>query len=176
MIVKNGTTDVTTYFALRDSTTRELKADITVTDIDLYYLADGAAMSSKADASALAAADSAHADNSAFNCGKGLYRIDWPDVFDGGVGKKIQLIVECAGVDTTVLEVELSPAVTAPTANQVAAAVVAHADFLKVLTHACGNVEMPDDDTVIFYAADGETEIMRWVWDRNTGKRTVIFP
>ena len=39
MLVKNGQTDVTTYyFALRDSTNHAPKTDVTVTDIDLYYV------------------------------------------------------------------------------------------------------------------------------------------
>jgi hypothetical protein len=112
MIVANGATDVTTYWVLRDSTLHAPKTDVTVTDIDLYYVEQGAAISAKADATALAAADSAHADNKAFHVGQGLYRIDWPDAaFDGGVGKHVILIVVCSGVDTTFLEVELSPAV-----------------------------------------------------------------
>lgn len=112
MIVKNGTPDVTTYFVLRDSTNHAPKTDVTVTDIDLYYVEELTAISTKADASALAAADSAHADNSAFHVGQGLYRIDWPDAaFDKGIGKKVILLVVCTGVDTTFLEVELSPAV-----------------------------------------------------------------
>src|SRR5574343_1770717 len=110
MLVINGTADVTTYFVLRDSSTGLPKTDVTVTDIDLYYLEQGAAMAAKVDATALDAADSAHADNKAYHCGQGLYRIDWPDAaFDGGIGKKAYLIVVCTGVDTTYLEVELSP-------------------------------------------------------------------
>ena len=112
MIVANGATDVTTYWVLRDSTAHNPKTDVTVTDIDLYYVEQGAAISAKADATALAAADSAHSDNKAFHVGQGLYRIDWPDAaFDGGAGKTVTLIVVCSGVDTTYLEVELSPAV-----------------------------------------------------------------
>ena len=110
MIVANGSTDVTTYFVLRDSTNHAPKTDVTITDIDLYYLEQGAAMAAKVDATALDAADSAHADNKAYHTGQGLYRIDWPDeAFNGGVGKRVYLIVVCTGVDTTFLEVELSP-------------------------------------------------------------------
>lgn len=112
MIVANGSADVTTYFVLRDSTNHAPKTNVTITDIDLYYVEQGAAISAKADATALAAADSAHADNKAYHVGQGLYRIDWPDeAFNGGVGKKAYLIVVCTGVDTTFLEVELSPPV-----------------------------------------------------------------
>jgi hypothetical protein len=118
MIKANGSTDVTTYFVLRDSTNHNPKTDVTVTDIDLYYVEQGEAIAAKVDATALAAADSAHADNKAFHVGQGLYRIDWPDAaFDGGVGKHVILIVVCAGVDTTFLDVELSPAVNVKQIN-----------------------------------------------------------
>lgn len=109
MQVINGTTDVTTYFVLRDSTNHLPKTDVVVTDIDLYYVKEGQAMSAKIDVTALAGADSSHSDGKAFHVGHGLYRIDWPDIFDVGVGKKVQLIGLCDGVDTTFLEVELVP-------------------------------------------------------------------
>lgn len=109
MQIANGITDVTTYFVLRDSTNHAPKTDVTITDIDLYYIEQGAAMAAKVDATALAAANSAHGDNQAYHVGQGLYRIDWPDAaFDGGVGKVVNLIVVCTGVDTTFLEVELT--------------------------------------------------------------------
>jgi hypothetical protein len=121
MIKANGSTDVTTYFVLRDSTNHNPKTDVTVTDIDLYYVEQGAAIAAKVDATALDAADSAHADNKAFHVGQGLYRIDWPDAaFDGGAGKHVILIVVCSGVDTTFLDVELSPAVDVVAINDVA--------------------------------------------------------
>lgn len=109
MLVKNGQADVTTYFVLRDSTAHEPKTNATITDLDLYYVEEVAAISAKADATALDAADSAHGDNKAFHVGQGIYRVDWPDeAFNGGIGKKVILIVVCTGVDTTFLEVELS--------------------------------------------------------------------
>jgi len=110
MIVTSGSTDVTTYFLLRDSTDHFPKSDITVTGLDLYYVKARAAISTKADATALSLATSAHADNKAFNVGQGIYRIDWPDAaFSGAAGSTVQLIVVASGVDTTVLEVEISP-------------------------------------------------------------------
>lgn len=116
MIVNNGATDVSMYFVLRDATTHAPKTDVTVTDIDLYYVEERAAISAKTDCTALAAADSAHTDGGAFNVGQGMYRIDWPDAaFDGGVGKRVNLIVVCTGVDTTFFEVTLSPAVNVTT-------------------------------------------------------------
>jgi hypothetical protein len=120
MIKANGSTDVTTYFVLRDSTNHNPKTDVTITDIDLYYVEQGAAISAKVDATALAAADTAHTDNYGFHVGQGLYRIDWPDAaFDGGAGKHVILIVVCSGVDTTFLDVELSPSVNVASINAV---------------------------------------------------------
>ena len=110
----NGSTDVSLYFVMRDATTHAPKTDVTVTDIDIYYQEQGAAQSAKADLTALAAADSAHADNKGFHCGNGLYRIDWPDAaFDGGAGKTVILVVVCTGCDTIYREIQLSPPVGA---------------------------------------------------------------
>ena len=110
----NGSTDVSLYFVMRDATTHAPKTDVTVTNIDIYYQEQGAAQSAKADLTALAAADSAHADNKGFHCGNGLYRIDWPDAaFDGGAGKTVILVVVCTGCDTIYREIQLSPPVGA---------------------------------------------------------------
>lgn len=126
MKVVNGTADVITYFVLRDSTNHAPKTDVTITDIDLYYVIEKAAISAKVDATALSAATDNHTDNYAFNIGQGVYRIDWPDTcFDGGVGTKCILIVVCSGVDTTFLEVELIG--THQTGDSYA--VVAHTDY-----------------------------------------------
>lgn len=114
MIVQSGKTNVTTYVHLDDSTTHAPNASVTVTDIDLYYVKELAAISSKVDCTALAAATTAHTDNKGFNIGQGVYRIDWPDAaFSGAVGTKVTLIVVCASIDTVFIEVELSPSVSA---------------------------------------------------------------
>lgn len=130
MIVRAGQTDVTTYFVLRDSTahapittpiTGTDQAADTATGIDLYYVVDGAAISSKVDAVSLGAADAAHADNKVFHVGQGLYRIDWPDAaFAGAAGTRVHLIVVCSGVDTTFYEQELSPAADVRQLNGIA--------------------------------------------------------
>ncbi len=90
-------TDVSLYFYVTDPN-RDPNTSPNVADYDLYYVEEGRAMSAKADVTALAAADSAHADNKAFHVGQGIVRVDFPDAaFDGGVGK----IVECIIVDMT---------------------------------------------------------------------------
>lgn len=110
MKIKNGSTSITTYFVLRDSTNHVPKTDITVTDLDLYYVEYRTAISAPViNCTALAAADSAYSSGGAFNCGRGVYRVDWPnECFNGGVGTRATLMVECSGVDTAFLDVELS--------------------------------------------------------------------
>jgi hypothetical protein len=142
MIIANGSTDVTQYFVLRDSTTHAPKTDVTITDIDLYYLEQGSAISAKVDATALDAADSAHADNKAFHCGQGMYRIDWPDAaFDGGIGKRVFLIVVCSGVDTSYLEIELSPAANVKAISDDATAADVMELFAEALDQSTGQVD-----------------------------------
>ena len=152
MLVKNGQTDVSTYFVLRDSTTHAPKTDVTVTDIDLYYVEELAAISAKADATALDAADSAHGDNKAFHVGQGMYRIDWPDeAFNGGIGKKVNLIVVCTGVDTTYLEVELSaPADTVAVSGDATAADRLEATLDAMPSGAVVDDNDPDPTTLLF--------------------------
>jgi len=115
MIVQAGSTDVTTYFVLRDASDGTATTGATITDIDLQYVRSGAAPSAKVDATALAATDSAHADNKAIEIdgtdAPGLYRVDWPDAaFAAGVGEVV-LTVKLTDSFTEHLRVELSPPV-----------------------------------------------------------------
>lgn len=112
MFRENGSTSVTEYFVLRDSTTHAPKTDVTIADIDIYYQPSGAAQSAKADLTALDAADSAWDDNKGYHCGNGVYRIDWPNAaFDGGIDTEVILIVVCSGVDTEYLRVQLTASI-----------------------------------------------------------------
>ena len=115
MIVQAGSTNVTTYFVLRTAADGTATTGATITDIDLQYCRSGAAPSAKADATALAATNSAHADNKAFEIdgtdAPGLYRVDWPDAaFAAGV-REVILTVKLASSFIEHLRVELSPAV-----------------------------------------------------------------
>lgn len=115
MIVKAGSTDVTTYFVLRTAADGTATTGATITNIDLQYCRSGAAPSAKVDATALAATDSAHADNKAIEIdgtdAPGLYRVDWPDAaFAAGV-REVILTVKLASSFTEHLRVELSPPV-----------------------------------------------------------------
>jgi hypothetical protein len=111
MIVKKGSTDVTTYFALRLAATGVEATGLTITNFDLQYVRTRVAPSAKVDATALGATDSAHGDNQAIEIdptdAPGLYRVDWPDAaFATGVAEVI-LTVKCATVFTEHLRVEL---------------------------------------------------------------------
>lgn len=111
MRVVAGSIDVTTYFALRSTSTGDGATGLTITDFDLQYVRSGASPAAKVDATALGAANSAHGDNQAIEIDAtdqpGLYRVDWPDAaFAIGVRETI-LTVKCAGVYTEHLRVEL---------------------------------------------------------------------
>ena len=111
MRIYPGAVDQTTYFVLRDTTTGEGKTALDVTTIDLTYTRDRTAPAAKADATALAATDSVHADNKAIEVdttdAPGLYRIDWPDAAFATGAERVQLTVKAAGVYTETMEVEL---------------------------------------------------------------------
>mgnify|MGYP001607569197 CR=1 FL=1 len=115
MIVNPGSVDVSTYFSLRLTATGLEATALTITNIDLQYVRSGAAPSVKADATALAATDSAHTDNAAIEIdatdAPGLYRVDWPDAaFAAGV-REVILTVKVATCFTEHLRVELGPPV-----------------------------------------------------------------
>lgn len=112
MIVKPGSTDVTTYFHLRLAADGTDATGLTITNMDLQYVRSGAAPAAKVDATALAATDSAHGDNQAIEIDAtdqpGVYRVDWPDAaFASGV-REVILTVKCATVFTESLRVQLS--------------------------------------------------------------------
>jgi hypothetical protein len=123
MQVAPNSTDVTTYWKLTDPATGVPVTGLTITDLDITYTRDRAAVV-KADLTALALVDSVHADNKAIEVdatnAPGMYRVDFPDAaFAAGVAR-VQLGVNGAAIDPAVIECELSPwlkAVTGATVN-----------------------------------------------------------
>lgn len=98
MLVKAGSTNVTTYFHLRLAADGTDATGITITELDLQYVRSGATPAAKVDASALAATDTAHTDNSAIEVDAtdqpGLYRVDWPDAaFAAGVREVVLTVL-----------------------------------------------------------------------------------
>jgi len=117
MLVAGGSTNVTTYFAMRLTADGTAAINLTITDFDLQYVRSGVAPVAKVDATALAATDSAHGDNQAIQIDAtdqpGLYRVDWPDAaFAAGV-REVILSVKVATAFTEHLRVEIDGEVTA---------------------------------------------------------------
>lgn len=109
MIIKKGSTDQTLYFKLTTAAGAPATA-LTITDLDLTYIRD-LSVASKADLTALAAVDSSHTDNKAIEVdatnAPGLYRVDVPDAaFATGVNR-VQVVVNGAAIDPSVIECEL---------------------------------------------------------------------
>jgi len=82
-MIKKGSVNVTDYIYIGDSAAFTPETGITIADLDLQYVRNGAAPSAKVDATALAATDTAHTDNYMIEIDAtdqpGLYRVDWPD-------------------------------------------------------------------------------------------------
>lgn len=163
MKVTPGSTDVTTYFSLRLAATGAEATGLTVTNFDLQYVRSGAAPAAKVDASALAATDSAHADNSAIEIDAtdqpGLYRVDWPDAaFAAGV-REVILSVKCATAFTEHLRVELETVQTgdsfarlgAPAGASVSADIAASKAVLGALNDAAVDGDPTTTDTLMQY-------------------------
>ena len=113
MIVTGGSTDITTYFAMRLVATGADATGLTITDFDLQYVRTRTAPVAKVDATALAATNTAHTDNYGIEIDAtdqpGLYRFDWPDAaFAAGV-KEVILSVKHTSCLTEHLRVEIDP-------------------------------------------------------------------
>jgi len=100
-LIQKGSTNITDYVFVQDSSDGTPETGATITDFDLQYVRNGAAPSAKVDATALAGIDSAHSDNTMFEVDgtdqPGLYRVDWPDAaFATGVSQVV-CTVKAAG-------------------------------------------------------------------------------
>lgn len=111
--IKAGTTNVTTYFQLRNVADGTDATGKTITAFDLQYVRSGATPVVKVDATALAAANSAHADNKMIEVDSAdqpaTYRVDWPDAaFITGV-REVVLTVKHADIQTASLRMLIDP-------------------------------------------------------------------
>lgn len=139
ILITNDNNSNIIYFVFRDQTAGTVDTGVTVTNIDCYYIEDGALISAKFDVTAHANGDDPFDDEEGFHMGFGVYRIDFPDIaFDGGVGKRVQLIAidGDGGAFTEIMEVELSAPVNtvavaagAITATAIANAAIDNATF-----------------------------------------------
>lgn len=108
--VFKGATDQTFYFKLVDSAAGTPETGLTIANIDATYTRNRAA-AVKNDLTALAAADSAHADNKGIEVdgtnAPGLYRVDFPDAAFASGADKVILTVTCSGCDPAYLHINL---------------------------------------------------------------------
>ena len=111
MIITKGSTDVTTYVMLVDSAAGTPETGYTIANLDLQYTRNRETPATKADATALAATNTAHTDNYAIQIdatsSPGLYRVDWPDAAFATGADKVILVVSGTGLAPAVLHVEL---------------------------------------------------------------------
>lgn len=165
-IVRKNTTDVSVIMALVDPTTNGPLTGATITDLDMTYTRPGSAHV-KVNATALAAVDSAHADNKMFEVNStdaaGDYRIDWPDaVFADGVDSVSLVIQDADGNQVGRLDVSL---INLPTAGDGSVLVDHDTGGADNLTYLTGGGAGIDNATVkAFLKAD---------WD--AGNRTSAY-
>jgi hypothetical protein len=114
MIVKGGSTDVTAYFQMRLTAGGD-GTGLTIADFDLTYTRSGDTPAAKADAVALAAANTAHTDNRGIEVdptdAPGLYRFDFPDAAFAASVREVILTIKHADCFTESLRVEIQPLV-----------------------------------------------------------------
>jgi nitrogen fixation protein len=105
MIVKQGQTDVTTYFKLINATTGLPEVGLVAADIALEYIRDRD-LSIPIIAGDISRAQD-HEDGGIVGFSNGIYRVDWPDAaFASGVDK-VQLMVIGDDIDIAIMEAEL---------------------------------------------------------------------
>jgi hypothetical protein len=109
--ILKGSTDVTRYVMLRDSSAGTPETGYTITNLDLQYTRNREEPAAKVDAVALSDQDDAHTDNRSIEIdgtsSPGLYRVDWPDAAFATGADKVILVVSGAGLDPAVEEIEL---------------------------------------------------------------------
>lgn len=109
MIIQRGSTNVSTYHYIQDSSDGTAETGITVTGLDLQYVRDGASPSTKVDATA--GSLTAHSDNTVVEVDStdqpGLYKVDWPDAAFATGANKVIVTVSGSGFAPSHKEVQL---------------------------------------------------------------------
>jgi hypothetical protein len=139
-LIKKGSTDVTRYIVLGDSTTGAPETGYTITNLDLQYTRNRATPAAKVDAVALAATDTAHTDNRAIEVdatsSPGVYRVDWPDAAFATGSDKVTLVVTGTGLHPAVEEIQLVDFDPEDAFDPSTDTVILHADYDAAKTAA----------------------------------------
>jgi hypothetical protein len=157
-----------------DSSDGSPETGVTITDLDLQYTRYGEAPAAKADATALDATDSVHADNKMFEVdgtsSPGLYRVDWPDAaFAIGV-EGVLLVVSGTGFAPAVEDVQLTNEVVFSTGAAISQPPKDEPDGFTITK---GENEANDEDST--HVLDETTHDIEAINDGGTRKIDVYY-
>lgn len=154
--IDRGTTNVTRYVMIVDSSDGSPETSVTITDLDLQYTRAGEDPSTKADATALAATDTVHTDNKMIEVdatsSPGLYRVDWPDAAFAVGATDVILVVTGTGFAPAVEDIHLSVPIEFSTGAAISTPPKAATDGFVI---TWGENEANDEDST--HALDGTT-------------------
>lgn len=112
-ILPAGSTDVTTYVKIRLAADGTGATGLTPANFDLQYVRYRESPSTKVDATACAATNAAHSDNTVIEIDAtdqpGVYRVDWPDAAFAPGAYSVVLTVKVATAFTEEIEIILEP-------------------------------------------------------------------
>ena len=122
MLISSGSTNVTTYFAMRLAADGTAATGLTETNFTLQYVRSGAAPSAASTATAgTAGGAAAHVDDSVVEPDAtdqpGLYRIDWPDAAFAAGAREVILTAKVATAFTEHLRCQIDAAVNIATVS-----------------------------------------------------------
>lgn len=178
-ITKNSV-DQRRYVVLADSSTGRPETGYTITDLDLQYTREGAAPSTKVDATALSSVSAAHTDNAAIELdatsSPGVYRIDWPDAAFASGADRVILVVSGPGLHPAVEDIQLvgfEPGnVSAPSGDRYCSETdiedIMSTHFTLETTNDDGSLNDDDDTKVLNAIVRAEQRIQQYALNRYT--------
>jgi hypothetical protein len=107
-IVKDST-DVTLYALLYNSVTWLPRPNANLGLMSYYYILDRQAIVGPTPAVVLASATAAHTDNGIYSCGRGLFRVDLPDLFSGAIGSRVNFLIDSSEILACNFSIEIIP-------------------------------------------------------------------
>ncbi len=164
-----GTTDVTRYVMIVDSTSGAPETGITITSLDLQYTRYGEAPAAKVDVTALGSTGADHDDNKMLEVdptsSPGLHRVDWPDAAFAIGAEGVLLTITGTGFHPAVEDIQLTSEVTFATG-----AAISQTPKLSTagFTIAFGESEANNEDST--HALDGTTHDLEAQNDGGTRK------
>lgn len=123
IVVKAGSTDVTTYWHFKNASDGTDATGKTITTFDLTYVRTREEPAAKVDATALSDQDDAHTDNAGIEIDStnmpGVYRFDWPDAAFASGASAVILTIKQADIVTESIRFQLEATVASDLATQI---------------------------------------------------------